>query len=683
MFKVNRKATLASVAVAALFCLGSGLAAAPAFADDATPPTDPVVATVDSSTGGGSSSTDTQSADTQKPAPAADTSPAAPSPSGDQSPGDASPAAPVEHSDPAPAPAEAAPAPQPEAQPAPAPAPAIQQVAPQTTSTDVTTQGKPGKYQPVWCHLTGNDWKAQLGAKPSGGRNEAFPLMGDFGWGTTDDGQTLAHDRSSKLDAACEDQATPKPTEDASASVTAPQAVCMGQEQGQPTFTIKNATWGAIVDNGDGTFTRVATAVSGHAFPGGGLTMTVPWSNPAQIPLQSTNPYGQCYKAPDTVKVSIMNYAASQVCEMDSSNMFGSMNENGFDVTLTLSQGSKHANVVVPASGSVSLNDAWIQSNGFDYGTITVTASAPGATVVIAGDSTWNPVDPTVLLPTCPVENFGQFMVKTTQPTCTANGTATAYLDGVPDTETMIDLLDVDGNPIDALPQSVGAHSVRALGVQGQKFLVTTPAGPRTGISQISDAESYTILPALGYQSTDPEAPCYQAPELIKDAVATVTPPQAVCVGEDFGGTGFTIEHATWGEIVTNEDGSFSRTATADEGHAFPDGTPTATVNWSNPAKTPRQSTDSSKPCYDKSAGNGGETPGGTTPGGNTPGGNVPAGNTTGGSHNDTSNVEASGDRLATTGSDLPVGSIIGAALLLTLGSGLVLLRRRRAQSQQ
>ncbi|NCU38260.1 hypothetical protein EOL96_04370 [Candidatus Saccharibacteria bacterium] len=63
---------------------------------------------------------------------------------------------------------------------------------------------KGGTLQPVWCKVTGNDWKADLAAN---GNGKDGPLTIDVdGYDKNDDGQIVAHDRSDKLDAACAEQ---------------------------------------------------------------------------------------------------------------------------------------------------------------------------------------------------------------------------------------------------------------------------------------------------------------------------------------------------------------------------------------------------------------------------------------------------------------------------------------------
>jgi len=75
-----------------------------------------------------------------------------------------------------------------------------------------------GAYQLVWCHQTGNDWKAQLGSGNGNGRValEMTDTIRNLNLDNIDNSvasgnQVKAHDRSDKLDALCGDQATPEP----------------------------------------------------------------------------------------------------------------------------------------------------------------------------------------------------------------------------------------------------------------------------------------------------------------------------------------------------------------------------------------------------------------------------------------------------------------------------------------
>jgi hypothetical protein len=131
-----------------------------------------------------------------------------------------------------------------------------------------------GTYQPVWCHLTGSGWKAQLGAKPSGGREETFALLmtqdiksGDLRNIDTSvaiGDQVMAHDRSNKLDTSCGQQApAPQTTTPTPAAPVPTQPSC----QAPGSLTLVNTddyTWSTnpatnISNVGPGTYQITAT----------------------------------------------------------------------------------------------------------------------------------------------------------------------------------------------------------------------------------------------------------------------------------------------------------------------------------------------------------------------------------------------------------------------------------------
>jgi hypothetical protein len=135
-----------------------------------------------------------------------------------------------------------------------------------------------GTYQPVWCHLTGNDWKAQLGAQPSGGRNETFALLmtqsikDDTRLDNVDksialNSQVMAHDRSHKLDTYCTQQApTPATTIPAPVKPVPTPATCDADgsltllDTADYTWSTNPATNGNI---GPGTYQITATIRNG------------------------------------------------------------------------------------------------------------------------------------------------------------------------------------------------------------------------------------------------------------------------------------------------------------------------------------------------------------------------------------------------------------------------------------
>jgi LPXTG-motif cell wall-anchored protein len=170
--------------------------------------------------------------------------------------------------------------------------------------TPQAKQKKPGTYQPVWCHLTGNSWKAQLGAKPSGGRHEAFPLImtdairalgldnidGDVSNGS----QVMAHNRSNKLDAECGNQAPPEIINNASWSIQTTPATC--DVDGSASATGQYVVLPTL-DQTPGTHSATASPVEGHGWASG-EEATLSYTIEPKLGYQSTNPNGSCYEPP-------------------------------------------------------------------------------------------------------------------------------------------------------------------------------------------------------------------------------------------------------------------------------------------------------------------------------------------------------------------------------------------------
>jgi len=134
---------------------------------------------------------------------------------------------------------------------------------------------------------------------------------------------------------------------------------------------------------------------------------------------------------------------------------------------------------------------------------------------------------------------------------------------------------------------TVGTHTRTATADEGHLF----------ADGNSTKTVSYTVDAQLPSQSTDKDGPCYVAPPVVKDASASVTiDDNATCT------TGtvpkFSNTNATWNEEADLTVGTHTRTATANEGHVFADGTTTATVTYTVKDKLPSQSTDKDGPCY-------------------------------------------------------------------------------------
>lgn len=89
-----------------------------------------------------------------------------------------------------------------------------------------------------------------------------------------------------------------------------------------------------------------------------------------------------------------------------------------------------------------------------------------------------------------------------------------------------------------------------------------------------------TVLAAIGYQSEDAEAPCFQANETLVTPTADYSPPSCNAPGSITLGTDPGYE---W-TAVANEDGTYTYTAVPNEGYAFPDGAQTQWVADLGPA---------------------------------------------------------------------------------------------------
>jgi hypothetical protein len=134
---------------------------------------------------------------------------------------------------------------------------------------------------------------------------------------------------------------------------------------------------------------------------------------------------------------------------------------------------------------------------------------------------------------------------------------------------------------------TVGTHTRTATADEGHLFA--------DGSS--TKTVSYTIDAQLPSQSTNPDGDCYTPPPAVKDATASASAGSVeTCTAGST--TSFAIEHASWNEDVDTTVGTHTRTATADEGHLFADGSKTATVEYTVKDKLPSQSTDKDGPCY-------------------------------------------------------------------------------------
>ena len=137
-----------------------------------------------------------------------------------------------------------------------------------------------GTYQPVWCKLTGNGWKAQLAANGNGKDGALFMTQAILDEnlsvvqpGTAIGKQVYAHDRSDKLDGFCQTQSLGR----AVASVGVIDPTCDNMVGGA-TFAVQNAN--LTSNNGNliqtaGAHTATFTAKDGYLFANGQSTYSV------------------------------------------------------------------------------------------------------------------------------------------------------------------------------------------------------------------------------------------------------------------------------------------------------------------------------------------------------------------------------------------------------------------------
>lgn len=115
--------------------------------------------------------------------------------------------------------------------------------------------------------------------------------------------------------------------------------------------------------------------------------------------------------------------------------------------------------------------------------------------------------------------------------------------------------------------------------------------------SQVFNGALSGVIPA---QNTNPNAPCYQQPELLV-ATASVTTEPATCSAPEKLVWG-SIEHASFSGTPdgTTGPGNYSVTATANSGAAFAGNTPTKSFNNSLAGPIGYQSTDPEGACYQR-----------------------------------------------------------------------------------
>jgi len=111
----------------------------------------------------------------------------------------------------------------------------------------------------------------------------------------------------------------------------------------------------------------------------------------------------------------------------------------------------------------------------------------------------------------------------------------------------------------------------------------------------LTDGDTTTPSKTLTHTLTIP-AQLSGADCIVADASAALGLDGATCT--EAGVPTYSIENATWVGPATLSDGVWTRTARADDGHSFADGSDTATVTVKGADALPQQSDDASQPCY-------------------------------------------------------------------------------------
>lgn len=326
------------------------------------------------------------------------------------------------------------------------------------------TDHNTGTYQPVWCHLTGSGWKAQLGAKPSGGREETFALLmtqdiqgsdlRNIDTSVAIGDQVMAHDRSNKLDSSCGQQApAPQTTTPTPAAPVPTQPSC----QAPGSLTLANTddyTWSTdpevnISNIGPGTYQITATIRDGvdKVFTTN-LSKTVVFNNVvvlAQLSGQSCPPAPKVsysdwsYGIPNCSTMSATQTRIKTVTPYVWSNLLHKWVLDPFHTTITTETQQRDLTstermICTPKPKDTVTHSAWTDGT-FQCGHTTVTQTRETTITKY----TWNGTEWVANVTTktdhrlrpATAEELAS-CVSQTQPTCENDGTLTlpAYKDG-------------------------------------------------------------------------------------------------------------------------------------------------------------------------------------------------------------------------------------------------------------
>jgi len=331
-------------------------------------------------------------------------------------------------------------------------------------------------------------------------------------------------------------------------------------------FNILNATWDSEADLTVGTHTRTATVVDGHLFADGSKKATVTYVIEDKQPGQSTDPKGTCY-VPPTPKVCVAVENGPTATNLD---------EAGWNHQDTRSTGAFEY-----VNGGIRL--------------FTTDTDNPGSSQNKA--TLYRSVNPT------PLAEFGEPSV--------------VFADGgsgvKPGMQVGVDV-DGDGTFDGYLVGEPWSYGDSKWWTNKSTFNVSSGMGYASFgswadfVAANPNAKVVSVGLSLGsgvlgdWTVTSFTANCItysfdHLQEVVKDATASVeVKQQATCSA--IAQVEFFIEHATWDGEADTTVGTHTRTATANDGHLFADGSTSAEVAYTINEKLPSQSTDPSGECY-------------------------------------------------------------------------------------
>jgi hypothetical protein len=388
---------------------------------------------------------------------------------------------------------------------------------------------------------------------------------------------------------------TVPPAKDASASVTVTAPSC--EVAAVLNLTGTNVTWSGTEDGATGpqSYSSTATATSGHTFPNGDTSKNFHGELAGPLGYQNTDPEAPCYRTVDdaaaSVSVSQPNCTVPAVLTLSGTNVTWSGTPDG-----ATGPQSYSSTATATAGHTFPNGDASQNFHGELAGPLGYQNTDPDAPC-------YKPVDDAVAA------------ASVSAPTC------------------------VDPAKLTLTGQNVTWTGTKngAQGPASYDSKATATAGHTFANGDTSEQFTGDLAGPLGYQNTNPDAPCYKAHD---DATATVsvTPPTCSLPGT----ASYVVQNAELVGQLDQTAGAHKATFNAKAGHAFADGETTIEKSYTVATAT-----------------------------GNCPQPPKPAASVT-------------KPKLADTGSDVTVGLAAGLIALLggATGVGIAMFRRRRGNAQ-